>query len=395
MKKKLTILLILFLIISEIITLSLIFKKEDNTILKDIEITNNFNNKKQMISIKVENDDDYEYHDYEDKTKWPDKTKYTYAGSLCTDWGGNTIADNIIKFNEVTYEVTITTKKTAYCTLYFTKGKPAKKVLEDKGGSKFNSANAVFGLYRFKGTQSDVSSHYLNNFICFGTTDLATCTGNKQTYMYRIIGITDNSAANTTVELEANQLKIIRAFPFGNGHVWHTNSRQNVTWDNVDIQIYLNDSFISTEKAKWINGDFWEGIIDEPYWYIGDNSKYQNATSESVKSTDIHKVGLIYISDYVNAGTTDVTNWLFIGNGMSGSSLIQEWTMSRYYGLNEANEVGAVYSINTSGKFSWGLDPGAGIGTKNAVRPVFYLKSNVTLAGEGTEASPFIITSKN
>ena len=100
MKKKLTILLILFLIISEIITLSLIFKKEDNTILKDIEITNNFNNKKQMISIKVENDDDYEYHDYEDKTKWPDKTKYTYAGSVCTDWGGNNINESIIKFDD-------------------------------------------------------------------------------------------------------------------------------------------------------------------------------------------------------------------------------------------------------------------------------------------------------
>ena len=396
MKKKLTVLLILLLITSEIITLSLIFKKENNTILEDIEIANKFNNKKQMISIKVENDDDYEYHEYEDKTKWPDKTKYTYAGSLCTDWGGNNINESIIKFDEVNYKATITTKKTAYCTLYFTKGKPALTVLKDKGGSKFNSSEAVFGLYRFNGTQTDVTNHILNNFVCFGTTDLETCTGSdKQTYMYRIIGITDNSKTNTDLELEENQLKIIRAYPSSTSQVWHNNEYFDAKWDGTnpvaDIQIYLNGSFLTTDKAKWKN-DYWEGIIDEPYWYIGDNQNYNATTSETTtKSTAVHKVGLMYKSDYVNAGPNEynnLTNWLLIANGMSGNPTTDEWTMTR--GGPKFN----VYTAWTVAK-SGSLFADDFVSTPYAVRPVFYLKSNVTLAGEGTETSPFIITSKN
>ncbi len=399
MKKKLIIrcliLIMLVGVIYEISTIVISFN-ENNTILEDIEITNNFNNKKQMISIKVENDDDYEYHDYEDKSKWPDSTKYTYAGSLCTDWGGNNINESIIKFDEVNYKATITTKRTAYCTLYFTKGKPALTVLKDKGGSKFNSSNAVFGLYRFNGTQTDVTNHILNNFVCFGTTDIQTCTGfDKQTYMYRIIGITDNTTTNTDLGLEENQLKIIRAYPSSTDQVWHSSNGPDVKWDGTnpvaDVQTYLNGNFLKTEKAKWKN-NYWEGIIDEPYWYIGDNAN-SGATTESGKSTAVHKVGLMYRSDYVNAGPNEynnLTNWLFIANGMSGNSIADEWTMTRH-GQNSVTEKFDSWYVNQIGFLNWATVSSSSV----SVRPVYYLTSNVTLAGEGTETSPFIITSKN
>ena len=404
MKKKLIIrcliLIMLIGVIYEISTIVISFN-ENNTILEDIEMTNKFNNKKQIISIKVENDNDYEYHEYEDRTKWPDKTKYTYAGSLCTDWGGNNINESIIKFDEVNYKATITTKKTAYCTLYFTKGKPALTVLKDKGGSKFNSLNAVFGLYRFNGTQTDVTNHILNNFVCFGTTDLTTCTGSdKQYYMYRIIGITDNTTTNTTLGLKENQLKIIRAYPSNQSQVWHSSETVNAQWDSVDgksdadVQKYLNGSFLTTEKVKWKN-DYWEGIITSPYWYIGDNINQNDTSETTTKSNRVHSVGLMYKSDYINAGpyaAYNFSNWLFLQNGMNDSKQFgltsSEWTMSRgdIYGGGQLR----VWNLSGNGAFI-----SSNPTNESVVRPIFYLKSNVTLAGEGTEASPFIITSKN
>ena len=396
MKKKLIIrsliLIMLVGVIYEISTIVISFN-ENNTILEDIEITNKFNNKKQMISIKVEDDNDYEYHEYEDRTKWPDKTKYAYAGSTCTDWGGNEInGESLIKFDEVNYKVTITTKKTAYCTLYFTKGKPALTVLKDKGGSKFNSSNAVFGLYRFNGTQTDVTSHDLNNFICFGTTNINTCTGSdKQYYMYRIIGITDNTVTNTDLGLYANQLKIIRASLSNGGIKWNSENQKDIKWDGTDpvanVQTYLNSTFLTTDKTKWKNENFWEGIIDEPYWYIGDNNTSESTTEVTTKSNKTHKVGLMYLSDYNNAGAPDTTNWLFIVNGITGNLKNYEWTMSRT-GIKGADCY--AWLVTQTGP----IDSGRVTNTF-VTRPVFYLKSNVTLAGDGTETSPFIITSKN
>ena len=395
MKKKKIVIrsIIVALLIIESISLYILYRPNKNELLETIKINNNnFTNKKDMISIQIENDNDYDYHEAEDKTKWPDKSIYTYAGSTCINKDGTEInATGIITFDEVEYTAEIQTKQTVYCTLYFTKGKPALEVLKNKGGSKFNSTSAVFGLYRFNGTKSDVTNKNLNNYICFGTTDLATCTGtNKKTYMYRIIGITDGSTTNTDLNLEGNQLKIIRAYPSSN-QGWHNSIGGDSKWDGTNpvagVQTYLNGTFLISEKEKWKN-TYWEGIIDEPYWYIGDNTSSGATNETTILSTDKHKVGLMYKSDYVNAGAQNTTNWLLLANGMSGSPNTNEWTMTRY-GLYNGSYYAAwrIYSDGTlATSTSWAVS--------YAVRPVYYIKSNVTLAGEGTETSPFIITSK-
>ena len=399
MKKKIiirSIIIILFVGIGyEVFSIISKFSKEDNKMFESVKLTNTFDNKKDMISIQIQNDNDYDYHEAEDKTKWPDSSIYTYAGSTCINKDGTEIdAAGIITFDEVEYTAEIQTKNTVYCTLYFTKGKPALEVLKNNGGSKFNSTSAVFGLYRFNGTQSDVTSSNLNNFICFGTTDIPTCTGSeKQTYMYRIIGITDGSTTNTTLGLEANQLKIIRAYPSKTSQAWHSNYQIDQKWDvtdqkngnHADITKYLNEDFLPKEKEKWKN-TYWEGIIDEPYWYIGDNTN-SGATNESGKSNRTHPVGLMYKSDFVNA-STGTTSWLFIANGMTGSPSSNEWTMTRY---GRDGSAYAAWYVATSGS----LYTNDYVSFTFAVRPVYYLTFNVTLIGDGTETSPFIITSKN
>ena len=407
MKKKIVIRsIIIFLLIVEGISLYILYRPNDNKeILENIKVNNSFKNKKDMISIQIQNDNDYDYHEAEDRTKWPDKSVYTYAGSTCINKDGSEInAEGIITFDEVEYTAEIQTKQTVYCTLYFTKGKPALEVLKNKGGSKFNSISAVFGLYRFKGTQTDVTSHNLNNFICFGTTDLSTCTGaNKQYHMYRIIGITDGSSTNTNLDLEENQLKIIRAYPSKTNQQWNNDAENDIKWDDTTIVTYLNDTFLTVDKSKWKNA-YWEGIINSPYWYIGDNQAATATTETTTKSTDKHKVGLMYKSDFVNAGPVSTgwssggvgeTNWLYIANGMKGNPTEEaEWTMTR---VGRCGSWICPWSIIFNGQPEYS---GAGYFTSDnteIVRPVFYLNSNVKLIGdgEGTETNPFIITSKN
>ncbi len=241
-------------------------------------------------------------------------------------------------------------------------------------------------LLRYVGTYEDVNAGRLNNFICFGTTDIPTCTGSeKQTYMYRIIGITIEDV-NRDLGLEANQLKIIRAYPSNQSQMWHSSNSVDAKWDGTDtvsdVQIYLNDTFLPTEKAKWKN-TYWEEIITSPYWYIGDNNIYPfNATNETGKSAAVHKVGLMYASDYYNAGATNTTNWLFIANGMSGSPTNEEWTMTR-------KTSGYAWYVRSDGDWYNGFNV---VTSTRAVRPVFYLIPDIKLTGSGTESNPFIIS---
>ncbi len=390
MKRKILNVLVIVLTISVICELYIYLNNVNNSqILESVKVNDTFKDKKGMVSIQIQNDNDYDFHEATDRSKWPDKNVYTFGGAECTDGEGAEINyRDVLTFDEVTYEAHIKTENTAYCTLFFSKGKPAFDYLKLKGGNKFYAGTADFGLFRFKGTKDDVTNHDLNNYICFGTTDIATCTGtDKQYYMYRIIGITDNTETNTALELEANQLKIIRAYPSSTSQQWHDNNAANARWDGSEhialVQIYLNGDFLITDKTKWKN-TYWEKLIDEPYWYIGDNTNW-NSTTENTVSNEKHKIGLIYKSDYVISNSQTKNNWLFIANGMSNNPQMEEWTMSR----NSSGTAWYIYIDATLKNSPYYVH------NTYAVRPVFYLKPNVTLVGEGTEASPFIITNKS
>ncbi len=257
--------------------------------------------------------------------------------------------------------------------------KPALEVLKAHavGGEEavtFTEVD-VDGMYRYKGTKDEVT----NNYICFGTDEKDRCLETPETYMYRIIGITDKE--DNTINLPANSLKIIKAIP-PKTHSWHRIA-DDTKWDSSDMKDYLNNTFLpDAVNNKWESGSYWEKMIFEHKWYNVDQPSIVTDIEPTTSHTDASKIGLMYATDYKNSGEENTNNWLFIANGWIGNSPNYEWTMTRY----SSNRVWPVYldgslkTLNTRN-----------MSDSNSIRPVFYVSPNVTLTGEGTKENPFII----
>ncbi len=323
----------------------------------------------------------YEYKPDTSRTTWPQKTEYMYAGTKCTDASGNDVGDTTpyLKFAESDYTATITTKKTIYCTLYFANGRPALEVLKAKGGDYYagggNHTTVVDELYRFVGTASQVT----NNYICLGASENPDTCKSDVNNMYRIIGVTTDG-----------KLKVIKAKKYGSNQQWGANSWYH-TWSDSPLKTYLNGTFYGSLDVRI------KELIENHTW----NMEYQysdawpssNPTSSSLATdgTIGAKVGLMYASDYPNAGpnvTNNLTNWLFIQNGWSENSAEDEWTMTKG---GEASSGYTAFAVRNYGSMYPAYRDGS-----LAVRPVFYLNtgngSNVGLIGEGTVNIPYTIT---
>ena len=249
------------------------------------------------------------------------------------------------------------------------------KTLQSTSGDYLKEAYSGDELLRYIGKYSEIT----NNYICFGTIDIGTCTSNPDTYMYRIIGITTENV-NRELELVPNQLKIIKATPLKEGSMW---SESGNNWDNTNntVRPYLNTTFLGTIASNW------QGIISDPKWYIGDNKSADSTTTEvKTPSTGKYKVGLMYASDYYNSWTyaTNKDSWLHITHGITGGRSTNEWTMTGY-GRESYNF--RAWMVVTGGTLYASYQYNG-----SAVRPVFYLSSNIKLSGSGIESSPFIIT---
>ena len=257
------------------------------------------------------------------------------------------------------------------------KPKPALEMLTEKGGETFKEQS---GMYRFIGTNTQV----IHNYICFGTTDLSKCTSNPDEFMYRIIGVA--SEDDNTINLPANSLKIIKAIPSSKSRVWHSTAN-DIKWDSSAMKNYLNETFLPDAISNiWDNGTTWDSIILSHSWYNVDQAEIQRAAEPQTSHTTESKIGLMYATDYMNAGGESSSIWLFITNGWTGNSSTSEWTMSRY-GLGGKNY--HAWRVDTSGNLS-SIDY---LADMFAVRPVFYLQSDITLTGEGNAENPFIIHS--
>ena len=396
MKKK------VFNVILVILTIGMIYEiysyfntKPNNKVLEDIKTIDVFNNKDKTLSIKVQSggENDFEWYEPENRSKWPDKAQYTYVGTKCEDANGTDVGDTkpYVTFNENTYTATITTKKTIYCTLYFGKGRPALEVLNAQGGDYYgggtkDSRTAVQGLYRFKGTKDQVT----NNFICIGGSlnpeKCGTESSNKN--LYRIIGVTDGTE-ESTLGLKAGMLKVIKVIPSSTSQAWSTNDSSNIDWDNENntVRVSINGSGFYNGLEQGI-----KNIIPAVKWWKGDRT---NATSSGAEkktaTTGQYQIGLMYASDYYNSwGYRSNTNsWLHITNTMSGKTSTYggntEWTMTRdvdntyFFWAWEVGSDGALDSRHVNSPFT--------------IRPVFYLPSTTGLVGNGTESSPYVITS--
>ncbi len=382
MKKKITLIVILFIlsifIISESKTLIKTLTNQ-NKVLEDIKTIDIFDNKDKTLSIMLQ-EDGINFTEAKNRDAWPDITKYTYEKAECTDSTGATVDyKTILTFNydSTNPTTTIKTNKTVYCTLYFVKGNDTLTLLKQKGRGTFQEKN---GMYRFVGTNTQVK----NNYICFGTTDTSLCTSEADKYMYRIIGMTKD--ADTDLGIHANQLKIIKAIPYGEDIEYHSSCNIEVNWDESTLNEYLNGTSTSNQFLYSIqhlaSGSYWDGLITNQLWYtMRFGSDRETGTPTNTKS----KIGLMYATDFVNAYKTEAyDNWLLLRNGWSGNSIEQsEWTMSRY----ENTDMGVLgIYVHYSGSL-----PGVGLCSKFFIRPAFYLKPSVMLSGDGSTTDPFKI----
>ena len=243
------------------------------------------------------------------------------------------------------------------------------------------------GLYRFQGTSA-------NNYICFGTSDKSTCTGNTDAYMYRIMGI--NSSG---------QLKLIKKEALNTAYRWYSSS-SNITWPNSDLYKGLNGSYFLNNTTYVPSG--WSDKIANVSWKYGDNFTWDlsasnlYSTENGWSSKITAKIGLWYMHDYyygtkggkdcsLNSSTypTCQSSWIFLwnsGNDTSAPNTI-EWTMSRY---------GAAY-VSYLEYHIWYVTQGGYVGTTiltstASIRPVFFLVSDVSyISGTGTLSDPILI----
>ena len=223
--------------------------------------------------------------------------------------------------------------------------------------------------YRYSGADP-------NNYVCFGS-DAASCPSAN---LYRIIGVF------------GSEVKLIKSTSYGS-YAW--DSGNSNTWNSStkpDIKSTLNTTYYNTLSITWQNK-----IATHAYKVGGmahsrtnTAKEYYNAEvgSSSSSTPDSMKIGLMYVSDYGFAASSDYwTTELFNYEPAKSSNWLAgltEWTISRgsdsAYNAFRVDSTGYVF-----GNFI--------VKSTYAVRPVFYLTSSTTyVSGSGSSADPIRIS---
>ncbi len=304
-----------------------------------------------------------------ESNNWPEEGYiFNKDKSGCMDSDGNKIEEEILTYDEVNHTATIKTGITAYCYLYFDlKPLLGGDYIIEKQPKGLQETPAVEGdMRRFQGLD-------VNNYICLK--DGSTCDKSSDN-MYRIIGITDHG-----------KMKVIKEKSIGN-RVWDNDIESDVTWNNSDLYKYLNNEWYPTLNQNIKN------MIESTNWkyYTGSSANmsaklmYETENAESVP-TVLSNVGLMQLSDYylsqnddVNCYSTACTDtWMYRSGGVGES----QWTMM-YYGYYSGGHYYA-WEVNWVGHAGQN-----GLNVMYIVRPVFYLKSDITIeGGDGSSTSPF------
>ena len=304
---------------------------------------------------------------------------YTFNETLSKCENGSTLTwDNENK------RVVVSTSVSDKCYVYFDK-EPDDIYLasyitslyttDGENGLYYHDADLANGAgdnsYRFSGANP-------NNYVCFGTDEVSCPEDN----LYRIIGVFNG------------QVKLIKSTSYGK-YVWESDwDTQGNTWDETtkpDIYTTLNTTYYNTLGSEW------QSKIATHSWKVGGMARDTSATAKDYYDTEVGtgqsgyeetmKIGLMYVSDYgygaseeywttelYNYEPTVDSNWMHLGSN--------EWTISRYSGT--ADYAFGVYGTGSVGN--------GYVGTTAAVRPSFYLESDVTYAsGSGSMTDPLKI----
>ncbi|MBQ7031518.1 MAG: hypothetical protein IJN13_04000 [Bacilli bacterium] len=230
------------------------------------------------------------------------------------------------------------------------------------------------GMYRYQGTATNVT----NNYICFGTTDKSTCTGNTDKHMYRIIGV------DSTGKLKL--LKQTQLSTKYNTHIYLINSWVEFAgYSDINGSEFLeNTTYVPTGWSSKIAINDWKygDILDSEFGSINEQKGDLAYAIESAWENSVSaKIGLIYIHDYLYSNkngqggmrTDNVSlTWMWMGV-MTMSGIKGDYQYKFYV-------VGPVYDIVSS------------VTNEHYATPVFYLTSNVKITGgTGTIDNPYII----
>ena len=283
--------------------------------------------------------------------------------------------------------------------------------------------SAADNSYRYSGANP-------NNYVCFGS-DATSCPSDS---LYRIIGVFGSEVKLIKWDYANSDL-------LGTGGAYSTSTYSSSIFNNYDgnhstvNRYYWNSQVSSRGRERTIDpgdtgnpgdtepsniwsesnlntvnlntnylnslGTTWQNKIATHSWKVGEVTydNVHNGTprtvynyevgSNSSSTTYSAKIGLMYVSDYGyamspdywNSEITNVDNWMYMG--------LDEWTIRS---SDRSNSAFYVYNYNGSVSDNNVHDSSYYSGDY-AVRPVFYLNSNVTyVSGTGTQSDPIRIS---
>ena len=311
-------------------------------------------------------------------TSWP-TDGYTFNETLSKCENGSALTwDNENK------RVVVSTSVSDKCYVYFDKEPDviylasyitSQYTTDGENGLYYHDADLANGAgdnsYRFSGANP-------NNYVCFGTDEVSCPEDN----LYRIIGVFNG------------QVKLIKATSYGS-YAWEQDySTQGNTWNEStkpDIYTTLNTTYYNTLGSEW------QSKIATHSWKVGGMASDTSATAKDYYDTEVGtgqsgyeetmKIGLMYVSDYGYGAseeywTTELnnyeptvdSNWMYLGT--------YEWLISRY-----SDNTYIAFSV-----YNTGFVGSRSVSNTNAVRPSFYLESDVTYAsGSGSMTDPLKI----
>ena len=313
-----------------------------------------------------------------------------------------------IKFENTGEETTHTGAEYIINEVYTTDG--ANGLYYHDGIGTYTNASEEAGdnSYRYSGANP-------NNYVCFGS-DAVTCPNDN---LYRIIGLFDDDKdGNYNIKLikydyattemlgtdgcndryqnadyYRGHMDIDTLPTYKWNHLGTSDYYGSSNWITSELNnIHLNEYYLNylySINSKWVD------MIATTTWYLGGLDSYyytakefyegerNNAGYGSNPTTYSDEIGLMYPSDYGYAAspgnwTTDLhdygsMSWMFMG--------LTEWTITPY--LSYSYTIFNVYDERGLTFKTYAI-------YGSAVRPVFYLESNVQLeGGSGTSSDPY------
>ena len=436
LKHKKEIIIINFLILILAILAFLIPAKNDEKEILHNNTNSNYIINSNAITMMYETEAGSEEYQTTTNTSWPGDG-YIFNERLSGCENGGTLS-----WNSETNKVIMESNTSDRCYVYFDI-KPltfAEHIINN-----IYTADGENGLYYHDGIGSytnadqeagDNSYRYSgadpNNYVCFGS-DAETCPNE---YLYRIIGVfDDNSDGEYNVKLikadytTGDMLgtdgrdyagNYIEDTSYYKGNIdtsaiatyrWNYDTSVSSLGSNNWATSELNKINLNTNYLNYL-GSSWSPMIEDSKWYLGGftrneydvfnvklfyNGERNNAGYGSNPTTygpenangNSTKIGLMYPSDYGYAAYPDAwatyiydydssaikeNNWLYMG--------LNEWTITQCssyaYLAYYLYCGGAFFRNNTNEEY--------------AIRPVFYLKPNISyVEGNGTKSNPYRI----